>query len=170
MTGASHSDPAVVVAGGNVFEPAHSTYVYNWVQAQALSSQPPQGSRYVVHVDGLVPCCIPSMVPGTEGEVPVGDVLGTCDPTLRGANITWLGSIVPQLFDQARLLTVDLVPIPGVWGGPCEWGGGVASRAVPSSIETRACRAGCSSPAAAVVCPCASRSQSTAMAFRQLLA
>ena len=80
---------------------------------------------FFVNLNGDVPCCITSSVPSAEYEmfgngterVPLGQVLGSCNPTTSQANITWLGQVYVQDISQAKLLTMTVRLNPGTMSG-----------------------------------------------------
>ena len=77
---------------------------------------------FFVNLNGNVPCCINSNVPSAKYElfgngsatVPIGNVLGSCNPTTSEASITWLGKVYAQNISQAQLLTMTVTLLPGI--------------------------------------------------------
>ncbi|KAK9807188.1 hypothetical protein WJX73_005815 [Symbiochloris irregularis] len=104
-------------------------YNYTWATMDESSSKTSAGdNQFLLQVQGLTPCCIPSIVPSTNrsdpGGVEIGNVIGWCDVAAKTAHITWLGHILPQDYKQAQLLNVAFTELPGSTKGKLgSWGG-----------------------------------------------
>ena len=92
-------------------------YEYDMVKAGG----PLASNLYWFDVNGSVPCCIQAAVPDyqSDAQVPVGKVMGTCDPDSGKASITWRGTVFSQDISNATLLAVSIKAQPGAAMSAC---------------------------------------------------
>ena len=108
------------MAAGYAYD-SHHSFVYGGHNA---TSGDLGDDTFFVSIGGQVPCCINSRVPAmnSSGTVPIGKVMGICDPDSSTANITWLGMVYAQDISQAQLLTMTVYLRPGEHGThPITW-------------------------------------------------